>query len=54
MGMQVMTVKADGLIANLSYNALNISAVMVISGVMYGSLSPLEKYAGKSRAKIHV
>jgi hypothetical protein len=33
MGIQVMTVPADGLIATLSYNALNITAVMVISGV---------------------
>ncbi|MEB2492774.1 MULTISPECIES: hypothetical protein [Peribacillus] len=33
MGIQVMTVPADGLIAKLSYNALNITAVMVISGV---------------------
>ena len=54
MGMNVMKVKADGLIANLSYNALNISAVMVIIRCLYGSLSPLEKYAGKSRTKIHV
>ncbi|MCS0543174.1 hypothetical protein NXY55_24655, partial [Aeromonas veronii] len=33
MGIQVMTVPADGIIANLSYNALNITAVMVIAGV---------------------
>lgn len=33
MGMKVMTVPADGIIANLSFNALNITAVMVIIGV---------------------
>jgi len=33
MGMQVLTVPAEGIIANLSYNALNITAVMVIAGV---------------------
>ncbi|KOP82964.1 respiratory nitrate reductase subunit gamma [Cytobacillus solani] len=32
-GMQILTVPADGIIANLSYNALNITAVMVIAGV---------------------
>ena len=52
--MNVMTVKADGIIAYLSYNALNITAVMVIAGVMHGAISPLEKYAGKSRTKIYV
>ncbi|WP_240374927.1 hypothetical protein [Bacillus piscicola] len=33
LGMNVMTVPADGIIAFLSYNALNISAIMVIAGV---------------------
>ncbi|CAG9607257.1 hypothetical protein [Pseudoneobacillus rhizosphaerae] len=33
MGIQVMTVSAEGIIAQLSYNALNITAVMVITGV---------------------
>lgn len=33
MGMDVIKVKADGIIAWLSYNALNISAIMVITGV---------------------
>ncbi|MFS0593441.1 hypothetical protein AB1L05_17820 [Cytobacillus horneckiae] len=33
MGMEIMTVPADGIIANLSYNALNITALMVIAGV---------------------
>lgn len=33
LGLSIMTVPADGLIANLSYNALNISAMMVIAGV---------------------
>ena len=49
-----MTVQANGFIAWLSYNALNIAAIMVITGVMYGAISPLEKYAGKSRAKIYL
>lgn len=33
MGMDVMTIKADGIIGFLSYNALNFSAMMVITGV---------------------
>lgn len=33
MGLDVMTIKADGLIGFLSYNALNFSAMMVIAGV---------------------
>ncbi len=33
MGLNLMTVKADGIIAWFSYNALNISASMVIAGV---------------------
>ena len=33
MGMNLMTVKADGIIAYLFYNALNITAFMVIAGV---------------------
>ncbi|ALC92433.1 hypothetical protein AM500_23705 [Bacillus sp. FJAT-18017] len=33
MGINLMTVPADGFIAFLSYNALNISAIMVITGV---------------------
>lgn len=33
MGIQVMTVPANGIIAYLSYNALNITALMVIAGV---------------------
>jgi hypothetical protein len=33
MGMDVMTIKADGIIGFLSYNALNFSAMMVIAGV---------------------
>ena len=49
-----MTVKADGIIANFSYNALNISAVMVSAGVCMALIPPLKKYAGKSRTKIYV
>ncbi len=33
MGMDVMTIKADGIIGFFSYNALNFSAMMVITGV---------------------
>jgi hypothetical protein len=33
MGIDVMTIKADGIIGFLSYNALNFSAMMVITGV---------------------
>ncbi|GAA0324702.1 hypothetical protein GCM10008967_14100 [Bacillus carboniphilus] len=33
MGMDLIQIKADGIIAWFSYNALNISAVMVITGV---------------------
>lgn len=33
MGMDIMTIKADGIIGFLSYNALNLTAMMVIAGV---------------------
>jgi hypothetical protein len=33
MGIDIMTIKADGVLGYLFYNALNISAVMVITGV---------------------
>ncbi len=33
MGMNLINIKADGIIAWFSYNALNISAIMVITGV---------------------
>ena len=33
MGMDLMTIKAEGIIGFLSYNALNFSAMMVITGV---------------------
>jgi hypothetical protein len=33
MGMDLLQIKADGIIAWFSYNALNISAIMVIAGV---------------------
>ena len=54
MGMNIMEIKANGFIAYVSYNALNISAVMVITGVMYVAISSLEKYASKSRAKVYL
>ena len=51
LGMQVMTVKADGLIANLSYNALNISAVMVISGVCMALYRRLKNMQARAEQK---
>ncbi len=52
--MNLMDVKADGIIAWFSYNALNIAAIMVIAGVCMALIPPLKKHAGKSRAKIHL
>jgi hypothetical protein len=51
LGMQVMTVKADGLIANLSYNALNISAVMVITGVSMALYRRLKNMQARAEQK---
>lgn len=51
LGMQVMTVKANGLIANLSYNALNISAVMVISGVCMALYRRLKNMQARAEQK---
>ena len=51
LGIQVMTVKADGLIANLSYNALNISAVMVISGVCMALYRRLKNMQARAEQK---
>ncbi|WP_338471546.1 hypothetical protein R4Z10_01890 [Niallia sp. XMNu-256] len=51
LGMQVMTIKADGLIANLSYNALNISAVMVITGVSMALYRRLKNMQARAEQK---
>ncbi|MEF2094484.1 hypothetical protein V3595_07375 [Bacillus sp. CFBP9009] len=51
MGIQVMTVPADGLIANLSYNALNITAVMVISGVCMALYRRLKNMQARAEQK---
>lgn len=51
MGMDVMTVKADGLIANLSYNALNISAIMVITGVCMALYRRLKNMQARAEQK---
>ncbi|MCT4477387.1 hypothetical protein N0U24_09480 [Peribacillus frigoritolerans] len=51
MGIQVMTVPADGLIATLSYNALNITAVMVISGVCMALYRRLKNMQARAEQK---
>ncbi|WP_338451016.1 hypothetical protein R4Z09_03595 [Niallia oryzisoli] len=50
-GMQILTVKADGIIANLSYNALNISAVMVIAGVCMALYRRLKNMQARAEQK---
>ncbi|MEH7346431.1 hypothetical protein V7122_21535 [Bacillus sp. JJ1532] len=51
MGMNVMTVPADGIIANLSYNALNITAVMVIAGVCMALYRRLKNMQARAEQK---
>lgn len=51
LGIQIMTVKADGIIANLSYNALNISAVMVITGVSMALYRRLKNMQARAEQK---
>ena len=51
MGMNLMEVKAEGLIANLSYNALNISAAMVIAGVCMALYRRLKNMQAKAEQK---
>ncbi|GLB59460.1 hypothetical protein [Cytobacillus sp. NCCP-133] len=51
LGMQVMTVPADGIIANLSYNALNITAVMVIAGVCMALYRRLKNMQARAEQK---
>jgi nitrate reductase gamma subunit len=50
-GMKIMTVPAEGLIATLSYNALNISAVMVISGVSMALYRRLKNMQARAEQK---
>ena len=51
MGMNIMEIKANGFIAYVSYNALNISALMVITGVMYGAISSLKNMQARAEQK---
>jgi len=50
-GMKILTVPAEGLIATLSYNALNISAVMVISGVSMALYRRLKNMQARAEQK---
>lgn len=51
MGMKVMTVPADGIVATLSYNALNITAVMVIAGVCMALYRRLKNMQARAEQK---
>lgn len=51
MGIQILTVPADGLIANFSYNALNISATMVIIGVCMALYRRLKNMQARAEQK---
>lgn len=51
MGIRVITVPADGIIANLSYNALNITAVMVIAGVCMALYRRLKNMQARAEQK---
>ncbi|KAB2333477.1 hypothetical protein [Bacillus mesophilum] len=51
MGIQILTVPADGLIANFSYNALNISATMVIVGVCMALYRRLKNMQARAEQK---
>ena len=51
LGMQLMAVKADGIIANFSYNALNISATMVIAGVCMALYRRLKNMQARAEQK---
>nr|CDQ37105.1 Nitrate reductase gamma subunit [Virgibacillus halodenitrificans] len=51
MGMNIMTVPADGLIAFMSYNALNFSAVMVIAGVCMALYRRLKNMQARAEQK---
>jgi hypothetical protein len=52
MGMDVMTIKADGIIAYLSYNALNITAMMVIAGVSMALYRRLKNMQARAEQNI--
>ncbi|MDM5295066.1 hypothetical protein QUF81_18205 [Peribacillus simplex] len=51
MGIKVITVPADGIIADLSYNALNITAVMVITGVCMALYRRLKNMQARAEQK---
>ncbi len=51
MGMDLMTVPADGVIAFLSYNALNITAIMVIIGVSMALYRRLKNMQARAEQK---
>lgn len=51
LGVQIMTIPADGIIANFSFNALNISAVMVISGVCMALYRRLKNMQARAEQK---
>ena len=51
MGMNIMEIKANGFIAYVSYNALNISAVMVITGVCMALYRRLKNMQARAEQK---
>lgn len=51
MGIQILTVPADGFIAYLSYNALNITAIMVIIGVSMALYRRLKDMQARAEQK---
>ena len=51
MDMNLMKVKADGIIACLSYNALNITAIMVITGVCMALYRRLKNMQARAEQK---
>ncbi|MGJ7911794.1 hypothetical protein [Neobacillus sp. LXY-1] len=51
MGMDLVRIKADGIIAWFSYNALNISAIMVISGVCMALSRRLKNMQARAEQK---
>ncbi|MDF2790726.1 MAG: hypothetical protein K0S80_3827 [Neobacillus sp.] len=51
MGINLMTVKADGIIAYFFYNALNITAIMVITGVSMALYRRLKNMQARAEQK---
>ncbi|WP_077213396.1 hypothetical protein [Bacillus dakarensis] len=51
MGISLITIPADGFIAYLSYNALNISAIMVIAGVTMALYRRLKNMQARAEQK---